>query len=82
MCRLRYMPMRHDNDPLIIQNLPAHIAMLQCMNAQESGDVKNAEMYEQQAGRWLARQGKTMDEGHNMPDVQMRDWGSGDIRTM
>lgn len=82
MCRMRYMPLRHDNDPLIIQNLPAIIAMLQAMNAQESGDVKSAENFEQVAIRWLARQGKQNDESRNMLDFQIRDWGSGDIPTM
>lgn len=77
-CKMRYTPMRHANDPLIIQNPPAVIAMLQAMHAEKSNNVQAQISYENKAMQWLQRQSVQLDDQKAGLSVTVRDWGMGD----
>ncbi len=77
-CRMRYVPMRHDNDPLIIQNPPAVVAMLQAMREEKARNLQGQMAFESKALQWLRRQAVKLDENQATLSVTVRDWGMGD----
>ena len=77
-CRMRYVPMRHDNDPLIIQNPPAVIAMLQSMREEKARNVNGQVAFENKAMQWLQRQSVKLDDQQAVVGVTVRDWGMAD----
>lgn len=82
LCKLRQIPLKHDSDVLLIQNLPAIKLMLQAIRAYDAQDAKNGMIYEGLAEKALAEQLNDTEPQTNQLDFEMCMPGVGTIGIM
>jgi hypothetical protein len=82
LCKLRQIPLKHDSDVLLIQNLPAIKSMLQAIRYYDATDAKNGLIYEGLAEKALAEQLKDTEPQTNQLDFEMCMPGVGTIGVM
>jgi hypothetical protein len=70
LVKMRYVPLVHDTDPLIIQNLPALRVMCQSIHARNMGDTQDALNKQGDAMRMLDQQLKSTNPPSNEFDVE------------
>jgi len=77
LVKLRYLPLTHDNDPLLIQNLPAIKMMLQAIRRLDAGDFPTGKAFETSAVNTLLEQVDDIEPQSNQIQIETNMPGMG-----
>jgi len=78
MVKLRYVPATHDNDPLLVQNMPALKAMIQALRENDAGNLEKKIAFTKDC-LWLLKQQQSVNETRENEFQIVDDFGMGDI---
>ena len=82
LVKLRYLPLMHDNDPLLIQNLPAIKMMLQAIRRLDAGDFATGKAFETSAANTLLEQVDDIEPQANQINFEVNMPGAGVMGVM
>lgn len=78
MVKMRYVPATHDNDPLLIQNMPALKAMIQALRENDAGNLDKKIAFTKDC-LWILKQQQSVNETKENEFQIIDDFGMGDI---
>jgi hypothetical protein len=78
MVKMRYVPASHDNDPLLVQNMPALKSMVQALRENDAGNLEKKIAFTKDC-MWLLKQQQIVNETKSNEFEIKDDFGMGDI---
>ena len=78
MVKMRYVPAINDNDPLLIQNMPALTSMIMALRERDAGNLEKKIAHTKDM-LWLLKQQQTVNETKGNEFQIVDDFGMGDI---
>lgn len=82
LVKMKFVPLSHTSDPVIIDNMPAYKMMLQAMRYYDSGDVEKGAAYESRAEKILLENTDNYETVQAIPEVQVDGMSMEDIENV
>lgn len=79
LVKMKFVPLSHSSDPVIIDNMPAYKMMLQAMRYYDAGDENKGLAYERHAERVLLENTEDYETVQAVPEVQVKGMSMEDI---